>query len=146
MNILLINHYAGSQQHGMEFRPYYLAKEWVKKGHQVTIIGASYSHLRTQNIEINAGFMFEEQIEGIRYIWLKTSEYANNGLSRLKNTFEFSFLLYKHAKKLCNMIQPDVVLASSPHPFIFYGAKKIAKKGNCKIVFEVRDLWPLSMI
>ena len=30
MNILLINHYAGSPQYGMEYRPYYLAREWVK--------------------------------------------------------------------------------------------------------------------
>ena len=30
MNILLINHYAGSPQHGMEYRPYYLAREWVR--------------------------------------------------------------------------------------------------------------------
>ena len=34
MNILLINHYAGSPELGMEFRPYYMAKEWVKAGHQ----------------------------------------------------------------------------------------------------------------
>ncbi len=32
MNILLINHYAGSPELGMEFRPYYMAKEWVKMG------------------------------------------------------------------------------------------------------------------
>ena len=28
MNILLINHYAGSDYHGMEFRPYYMGREW----------------------------------------------------------------------------------------------------------------------
>ena len=33
MNILLINHYAGSPEMGMEFRPYYFAREWVKAGH-----------------------------------------------------------------------------------------------------------------
>ncbi len=46
MNILLINHYAGSPELGMEFRPYYMAKEWVKMGHQVLIVGGSFSHLR----------------------------------------------------------------------------------------------------
>ena len=46
MNILYINHYAGGPEYGMAFRPHYLAKEWKKMGHNVTIVGASYSHLR----------------------------------------------------------------------------------------------------
>ena len=29
MNILIINHYAGSPEMGMEFRPYYFARAWV---------------------------------------------------------------------------------------------------------------------
>lgn len=49
MNILLINHYAGSPKMGMEYRPYYLAPEWIKAGHNVTILAADYSHLRTIN-------------------------------------------------------------------------------------------------
>ena len=49
MNILYIDHYAGSPDMGMEFRPYYLAREWIKMGHQVTIVAGDYSHLRSEN-------------------------------------------------------------------------------------------------
>lgn len=42
--IWIINDYAGSPYHGMVFRHYYLAKEWVKKGYNVYIISATYSH------------------------------------------------------------------------------------------------------
>ena len=35
MNILLINHYAGSISHGMEYRPFYMSREWVGLGHRV---------------------------------------------------------------------------------------------------------------
>ena len=31
MNILYIEHYAGSPEMGMEFRPYYLSKEWIRQ-------------------------------------------------------------------------------------------------------------------
>ena len=48
MNILMINHYAGSAKHGMEYRPYYLAREWVRVGHRVTIVGASCSHIKEE--------------------------------------------------------------------------------------------------
>jgi hypothetical protein len=30
MNIVYIEHYAGTPALGMEFRPYYLAREWVR--------------------------------------------------------------------------------------------------------------------
>ena len=49
MNILIINHYAGSPEMGMEFRPYYFAKEWTAMGHRVDIIAADFSHLRRVN-------------------------------------------------------------------------------------------------
>ena len=49
MNILYIEHYAGSPEMGMEFRPYYLSREWTRMGHRVTIIAGDYSHLRKKN-------------------------------------------------------------------------------------------------
>lgn len=145
MNILLINHYAGSQEHGMEFRPYYLAKEWIKLGHNVTIIAASYSHLRNKNIDLKCKQFHLDIIDGIQYYWVKTDEYDGNGFKRLKNTFQFSLWLYKNARFIAKNTLPDVVIASSPHPFIIYGAKRIADIGGSKLIFEVRDLWPLSL-
>ncbi len=32
MNILLINHYAGAPETGVEFGPYYFVKEWIERG------------------------------------------------------------------------------------------------------------------
>jgi hypothetical protein len=78
MRLLLVNHYAGSPRHGMEFRPYYLAREWVRAGHEVTIVAASYSHVRAVQPEV-AGEPREELIDGIRYRWLPTPHYAGNG-------------------------------------------------------------------
>lgn len=93
MNILLINHYAGSLQHGMEYRPYYLAREWVKSGHQVTIAAASVSHVRTTPPQLK-GAASEEIIDGIRYLWLKTPAYHGNGIPRALNIFSFVAQLY----------------------------------------------------
>ena len=75
MNILLINHYSGSPQYGMEFRPYYMAKEWVKAGHKVLIIGGSQSHLRKRQPHPGP-----ETIDGIDYYWVKINPYKGNGI------------------------------------------------------------------
>ncbi|MBO4717953.1 MAG: glycosyltransferase WbuB, partial [Spirochaetales bacterium] len=71
MNIIYIEHYAGSPDMGMEFRPYYLSLEWLKRGHKVTIIAGDYSHLRKKNPEVKEDFQ-REYIDGIEYVWLRT--------------------------------------------------------------------------
>ena len=141
MNIILINHYAGSNIHGMEFRPYYLAREWVKMGHNVIIIAASFSHLRQKNQDISA--ITEEVIDGIRYIWLPVNKYQGNGVMRFKNMLAFIYQLYKNLGKFIGL-KPDVVIASSTYPLDSYPAYKLAKKTGAKFVFELHDLWPLS--
>ena len=143
MRILLINHYAGSIYHGMEFRPYYFAREWVKMGHEVVIVAASYSHLRQKNVAINAAIL-EENIDGIKYIWLKTPEYSGNGVGRIKNMATFIYKLYKFLPQITAGFKPDAVIASSTYPLDSYPANWIAKKHGAKFVFELHDLWPMS--
>jgi glycosyltransferase involved in cell wall biosynthesis len=143
MNILIVNHYAGSPRYGMEFRVYYLAKEWVKSGHNVTILAASYSHLRKENPNFE-NITQIENIDEINYIWHKTPNYLGNGLSRVKNMFSFIFQINKLAKKYSETYKPDVVIASSTYPLDIKPAKKIAKLSHAKLVFEIHDLWPLT--
>jgi glycosyltransferase involved in cell wall biosynthesis len=145
MNILLINHYAGSNKHGMEYRPYYLAREWVRLGHTVSIIAASFSHLRSR-IPNMTGSHCEEVIDGIRYLWLKTPRYQGNGFSRVINMMIFSLMLFIKKTLIVGSQKPALVIASSPHPFVIFGAWKIAREAKAKLFFEVRDLWPLTLI
>jgi len=143
VNIFLINHYAGSPEMGMEYRPYYLAQEWIRMGHDVTILVATYSHIRQYNPRQTEDLK-EEIIDGIRYIWVKTPPYDGNGIGRIKNMFAFiQKTLYK-ASYFAKTYQPDAVIASSTYPSDNYVARKIAKLAKAKYIYEVHDLWPLS--
>ena len=143
MHILIINHYAGSPNMGMEFRPYYLAQEWLKAGHQVTIIAATYSHLREQNKTISKPIE-TETIDGILYVWVRTPKYKGNGFERIKNMFTFVKTVWLKTDYFAKTLNPDIVIASSTYPSDNYIAAKIAEKSNAKHIFEVHDLWPLS--
>lgn len=143
MNILFFAHFAGSPHHGMVYGHYFLAREWVNGGHNVTIVAASYAHTRyaqpVQSRQITA-----ESIDGIRYVWVPAPPYdPRSGIGRVRNILSFSFrcrfskLPIEHA---------DVVICSSHHPFPIYAARRYARKFNARLVFEVRDLWPLSLI
>jgi glycosyltransferase involved in cell wall biosynthesis len=145
MNILLINHYAGSGRHGMEYRPYYLAREWVRLGHRVTIAAASYSHVRMQAPQLRAT-VTEEAVEGIRYLWFKTPGYQGNGVARAVNMLAFVTQLLRHRAWLLDHPRPDAVIASSTYPLDTVPAYHIARKCTAKLVYEVHDLWPLSLL
>jgi len=145
MNIILINHYAGSNRHGMEYRPYYLAREWVRLGHSVTVLAASSSHLRVQAPCVR-GSITEENIDGIRYLWLKTPGYIGNGVGRALNISAFVGRLLRYGVWLGDHCRPDVVIASSTYPLDMVPAHYIARKCEAVLVFEVHDLWPLTPI
>jgi glycosyltransferase involved in cell wall biosynthesis len=145
MKILIINHYAGSLRHGMEFRPYYLARDWVERGHEVTIVAANFSHVRSINpVEKKNGEV--ERIDDIRYIWLKTPHYRGNDWRRILNIFAFLFRLYRASPKLVKCGPFDAVIASSTYPLDIFPAHRIARKSGARLIYEVHDLWPLTPI
>ncbi len=141
MNILLINHYAGSPALGMEFRPYFLAREWLRLGHRVQIVGATFSHVRAHQPEPG-----DERVAGIAYRWLATPAYRGNGLGRVWNIWRFLSQLWRQARRLATEFQPDAVIASSTYPMDIWVARRIARLAGAKLVYEVHDLWPLSPI
>lgn len=141
MRLLLINHYAGSPQHGMEYRPYYLAREWVRAGHQVLILAASQSHVRTTQPQAGG-----QTLDGISYCWYETPVYVGNGLGRVRNIWSFCRQVWRDADILAREFRPDAVIASSTYPLDVWVARRVARKAGAKLVYEVHDLWPLSPI
>lgn len=147
MNILLINHYAGSPEMGMEFRPYYFAREWVKKGHKVSIVAADYSHLRRINPVVEKDFQ-RENIDGIDYYWIRTNEYEGNGVKRSITMAKFVSKLWIKARWIADKLEPDVVICSSTYPLDTYVGQRIRRvsKKKVKLIHEVHDMWPATLI
>ncbi|MFP5394117.1 MAG: glycosyltransferase family 4 protein [Gammaproteobacteria bacterium] len=144
MNLLLINHYAGSLRHGMEFRPFYLAREWVRLGHRVQIVASSRSHVRAQAPELNGRAQLDEIIDGVHYRWLATPAYRGNSAARFVNILAFVAQLTRQARALASEFAPDVVIASSTYPLDIWPAHRIARLAGARLLFELHDLWPLS--
>src|SRR5438128_12507861 len=124
MRILLINQYAGGPGYGMEYRPYHLASAWRRLGHDVVIIGGSYSHLRFRNPK-PLGMEAPESVDGVRSIWLSTPAYKGNGPARARNILTFAIRVLMLSGKLARRLQPDLVITSSTHPLDCYGGRRI---------------------
>lgn len=145
MRILYINHYAGSPRHGMEYRPHYMARHWVRMEHEVVIVAASVSHMRYKAPDMSSD-VTEEMIDGVRYIWLKTPSYSVNGVRRAVNMACFVLQLFRIRHRLLQQCSPHVVIASSTYTWDIFPAHAIARAADAKLVYEVHDLWPLSPI
>ena len=145
MRILYLDHYAGSLAHGMEFRPYYLAREWKKKGHDVVIIGGDYSHLRSVQPNVIKDFQ-EDYIDGIKYEWIRTGKYQGNGIKRAISMLRFVGKVWFNAEKIANSVKPDVIISSSTYPLDTYASQRIRKFSHGILVHEVHDMWPITPI
>jgi len=142
--IWIINQYASTPETGMGGRHYYLAKELAKQGHKVYLIAASYTHLLRQPPNVNDAFTIEP-VAGFSFVWVKMPKYKGaHDKKRAWNWFSFAWKLLSLPKAIAD--KPDVILYSSPSLIPFIGAEYLANKLKCKLVFEVRDIWPLTLV
>ncbi|MFN9765428.1 MAG: glycosyltransferase family 4 protein [Pseudomonadota bacterium] len=141
MNILYLNHYAGTPALGMEYRPYFLAREWVRLGHRVQVVAADHSHVRAR--QPRAG---DETSDGVSWRWVSTPPYRGNGFARFRNILAFLRALWSDAPRWAAAFRPDAVIASSTYPMDIWPARRIARLAGARLVHEVHDLWPLSPI
>lgn len=133
----------------MEYRPFYLSREWVRAGHAVRMLAASYSHVRAHQPEQDGRPLqhaLQEVIEGVHYHWVPTPVYRGNGVGRVRNIASFLSQVAWQARRIVRDFQPDVVIASSTYPMDIWVARRLARLAGGKLVFEVHDLWPLSPI
>jgi len=143
-HIWIINQYAGSPLHGKEYRSPSIARELVQKGYNVTIIAASHSHHFKTAPEIEGRYTLKT-IDGVNFLWVKTKHYTSSkSYQRLLSMFEFllkTFFIPHH-----DIGKPDYIIVSSPSPLPILNGLFFKKKYAAKLLFEVRDLWPLSVI
>ena len=133
MRILLIDHYAGSPRMGMEYRPYQMARRWVRMGHQVVLLAADHSHLRLHNPHVSRDFE-EKEIGGVRYSFVRTPEYGPALGGRGKNAAAFVAKIWRAAPQLARRWNPEVVIASSTYPFDSWPARRIARLAGAGLV------------
>jgi glycosyltransferase involved in cell wall biosynthesis len=144
-NILIINEYAGSPSYGMTFRHYYFAKEFIKKGYNTTIVSASFSHFLKKYPNMDGKNFQKEKVDGVDFVWIKVIEYTKSfSKKRALKWIDFTlklFFLDKHLNQ-----KPDVIICSTTELFAILPAYYLSKKYKAKLVFEVRDIWPLTLV
>jgi hypothetical protein len=93
--IWFVNQYAGSPDHGMEFRHYELGQALAARGHTVAVISGTYSHLFSRPPETLATYAFET-LDRVTYCWVRVPPYERAvSLGRVLNMLAFMARLYR---------------------------------------------------
>ncbi|WP_200844201.1 glycosyltransferase family 4 protein [Rhizobium sp. 18065] len=141
--IWLINPYSSTPSTGMGGRHHYLAKELACLGHEVTLVAARRHHLLRQDVNTET-LPAEEIVDGYRFVRIDVPRYFHaHDKRRILAWFVFAARLLGLRRRLGE--KPDAVLYSSPHPVGYLAAERLARGCGARLVFEVRDIWPLTL-
>ena len=143
LNILFINHYSITPSKGGASRHYEIGKRLSKNGHDITLIGGCYHHHLKKNISFTSPFEISYE-DGLKVIWLRLKKYSNpQGVWRFINWLTFAIRILLLNKE--NYKKPDVIYYSSLSLVGVIAAYLLSKIHRAKFIFEVRDIWPLSI-
>ncbi|GMV83484.1 MAG: glycosyltransferase WbuB [Planctomycetota bacterium] len=146
MRMLYVSAYFPPEMGAPSARVSELAREWVNLGHDVTVLTGFANHPTGIKAPEDRGVvMRRERSDGIdvvrAYLWAA----PNKGL--LKRMLSYaSFMFSAAAIGALRVRRPEVVVATSPHLLCGLAGYFLARRFGVPFVFEVRDLWPESIL
>lgn len=145
MHILFLTDNFPPETNAPASRTHEHTKRWAAAGHRVTVV--------TTAPNFPAGKIFEgyrnrlwqrEQIDGVEVIRLWTYITANEGF--LRRTLDYVSFMVAAILATPFLPRPDVIVSTSPQFFTPCAAFVVSRLKWRPWVFELRDLWPDSIV
>ena len=146
MRILYLSQYFPPEMGAPAARVHELAREWVKLGHSVQVLTGFPNH---PTGVIPVGYRGElwrkELVDGIEVCRVPIYAAPNRHLVRRSaNYLSYAFSASVVGPLLAR--RPDVLVATSPQFLTGAAGLWLSRLLRCPFVFEVRDLWPASIV
>lgn len=144
MHILFLTDNFPPEGNAPATRTYEHTREWVKQGHEVTVITCAPNFPEGVLFEGYRNKWYQREVmDGINVVRVKTYITANEGFAkRILDYISFGFM-----GGLVGLFQkrPDVIVSTSPQFFCACGAWVLSVCRWKPWVFELRDIWPASI-
>lgn len=146
MNILFVSQYFPPEMGAPSARVHELSREWVRLGHDVTVLTGFPNH-PTGVIppEYRGEWLRRETVDGIAVVRTPIYVAANKGVVRRG----LNYLSFGISASLLGPFlteRPDVVIGTSPQILTALAGLWLAGVKRVPFVLEVRDLWPRSIV
>jgi glycosyltransferase involved in cell wall biosynthesis len=124
-------------------RGWLLMKEFAKQGYKPIVISSNSNNLVSLP-KLQSSMSLEEK-QGVSLIWLRTLKYSvAKSVLRILSWVHFEWKLFWLKKSA--MTKPDVIIVSSLSLLSILNGLILKKKYSCRLVFEIRDIWPLTIV
>lgn len=148
MKILYVSQYYPPEMGAPAARASELAQHWAQAGHQVSVLTGFPNHptgvVPPEWRQRLKGLTYHEKSDGVdiyrTWLWPLPNRRAHE---RMRNYASF-FL--SSALRGLTLPRPDVVIGSSPQLLVALSAWWISFARRIPFIFEVRDLWPESLV
>ena len=145
MRILFLSHYFPPEVNAPATRTYEHCRQWVRDGHQVTVVTCAPNHPQGRVYEGYRNRIYQRETkDGISVVRIWTFVTANEGF--LKRTL--NYISYMCSACIVSLVRPkaDIVLSTSPQFFNGLAGYFVSKLRRIPWVLEIRDLWPESIV
>lgn len=123
-------------------RGWFLVKESADMGYVPVVITSDSNNLA--DIPELKKHITIEKIESVQMVWLKTLKYGvAKSYLRILSWFHFEWNLLRMDVR--QLPQPDTIVVSSLSLLTILNGIRLKRKFGCRLVFEVRDIWPLTI-
>ncbi|MGB3485552.1 MAG: glycosyltransferase family 4 protein [Mycobacterium sp.] len=117
-------------------------REFARMGHRAVILASDSNHLIA-----TPSFDGDHQVDimdGVEFCWIRTLKYrVAKSSRRVLSWLDFEWRLWRLPKKQFG--RPDAVIVSSLSLLTIFNGLLLRWKYGCRLVFEIRDIWPLTM-
>lgn len=144
MHILFLTDNFPPEVNAPASRTFEHAREWVKAGHQVTVITCAPNFPKGRVFDGYQNKLWQtEEMDGIKVIRVWTYISANEGF--YKRTLDYVSFMVAANIAAFGVRKVDVIVGTSPQFFTALGALGVSLTKWRPWVFELRDIWPESI-
>ncbi|MEM7583040.1 MAG: glycosyltransferase family 4 protein [Acidobacteriota bacterium] len=146
MRILYVSQYFPPEMGAPSARVHELARVWAQRGEEITVLTAFAHHpVGIKAPQDRWRWTRRERIDGIDLVRAYVYAAPNKGTFKRMLSY-LSFMISAVLIGLARVRRPDVIVATSPQLLCGAAGYLLARAFRVPFVFEVRDLWPESII
>lgn len=145
MRILFLSHYFPPEVNAPATRTYEHCKEWVERGHEVTVVTCTPNHPRGIPYDGYKNKIYQkEQVDGINIVRVWSYMAANEGFAKRS----LNYVSYMLSVFVASPFLPksDIVISTSPQFFNGLAGYFVSRVKKAHWILEIRDLWPESIL